>query len=43
MVREDSCEPLFVALRRPAPVDDEQSVDLGGHERMDEVCRVAFS
>jgi hypothetical protein len=43
LVGEDSCEPLLVALRCPTTVDDEQPVDLGGHERMDEVGRVALS
>ena len=37
------CEPLLVARRRPAAVDDEQPVQLGRHEGVDEIGRVALA
>ena len=43
LAREGGRQPLLVALGRPAAVDDEQPVELGRHERMDEVGRVALS
>ena len=39
---EGGRQPLLVALGRPAAVDDEQPVELGRHERVDEVGRVAL-
>ena len=35
-------EPRRVALRLPAAIDDEQAVELGGEERVDEVGGVAL-
>lgn len=42
LLDERGCEPLVVPLWSPVPVDDEEPVDLWGHERMDEVNRVVF-
>ena len=43
MAGEDASEPLLVARRRPAAVDDEQPVQLGRHQRVDEVGCLAFA
>ena len=43
LVGEGARQPLLVALERPAPIDDEQPVELGGHQRVDEVRGVALS
>src|SRR6266568_3671804 len=40
---ENVCQPLLVPLGRPASVTDEQPVDLGGHERVDDVGGVALA
>ena len=42
LLYEGGCKPLLVLLGRPVPVLDEESVDLGRHERVDEVGRVVF-
>ena len=42
LLREDLGEPVLVALRCPATVDDEQSVQLGRHERVDDVGGVTL-
>src|SRR5215469_574562 len=39
---ENICQPMLVPLRCPAPVCDEQPVDLGGHERVDDVGGAAL-
>jgi hypothetical protein len=36
-------EPLLVTLGCPASVADEKAIDLGGHQRVDQVGCVAFS
>jgi len=40
---ENVFQPLLVPLGRPASVTDEQPVDLGGHERVDDVGGVALA
>jgi len=42
LVGERRREPLLVARGRPASVADEEAVDLGRHQRVDHVGRVAF-
>jgi hypothetical protein len=42
LLAEGGCEPLWVLLGGASPVDDEESVDLRGHERVDEFDRVMF-
>src|SRR6516165_3295801 len=43
LVDEEVCQPLLVPFRGPAPVADEQPVELGGHECVDDVRGVALS
>jgi hypothetical protein len=43
LIREDAGEPPFVALERPAAVDDEEPIELGRRQGMDEISGVAFS
>ncbi len=40
---EEFREPRFVPLRSPTSVDDEQPIDLGRHERMDDVGGLPLS
>ena len=40
---ESGREPLLVTLGCPASVADEEAIDLGGHQRVDQVGCVAFS
>jgi hypothetical protein len=42
LLDESGCEPLLVLLGTPVPVDDEESIELWGHERVDGVDRVVF-
>ena len=42
LLHEGRREPLLVALGGPNPVDHQQSVELGGHQRVDQVGRVAL-
>jgi hypothetical protein len=42
LLDEGAREPLLVLLRCPLPVDDEEPVHLGGHERVDEVGGIAL-
>ncbi len=43
MLIEGGREPLLVTLGRPPPIADEEAIDLGRHQRVDQVSCVAFS
>src|SRR5436190_6578863 len=42
LLDEGGCEPLSVTLGCPASIAHEEAIDLGGHQRVDEVGGVAF-
>jgi alkaline phosphatase D len=43
LVDEDPCQPALVAAGRPASVHDEEAVELGRHEGVDDVGGIALS
>src|SRR5262245_13207926 len=43
LLSERCRQPVLVTLGLPAAVADEEPIDLGGHQRMDEVGGVSFS
>jgi len=43
LLGEGGREPLLVARGCPASLADEEAIDLGGHQRVDQVGGVAFS
>ena len=43
LLSEGGRDPLFVTSGCPASVADEKAIDLGGHQRVDQVGCVAFS